>query len=237
VWIGIAGAVLVAAALGFYVKRMFQTGGWALAGPAVIEASAAPAAAAAATEDAPGPAFPRTEDRAAFQSGRRLLAAGDAKGALAPLSNAARMLPNDASVAHEYGTALMQAGEQDRGLFHLERAARLAPGIVSYRMDLARALAAAGRRGPAARELEGVLQREPGHVGAAEALAGLRGQPLADESGQLPGGGVDLGGAARAPGSPRPSEGTSFTNDDLARRRGAPPETRPAAVPSPSPAG
>jgi hypothetical protein len=231
VWIGIAGAVVAAALIGFYVNRLFQTGGWSLPGSSPATAVPAPVA-RAAPEAAAEPDFPRVEDRAGYQKGRRLLAAGDARGALPPLTDAARALPNDAAVAHELGTALLQTGEEDRGLFHLERAARLAPGIASYRMDLARALATTGRRGPAARELEGILAGEPGHVEAGQLLATVRGRPPAAEAGEAAGGGVDMGGAAAAD-PPRPATGGVFTNDDLERRRGAPASPPPSSPPPP----
>ena len=170
VWIGIGAALLVAALVGVSVHRTLQARGWALPGSAPV--TVVPAQQARAVPAPPEPAFPRVEDRAGYQKGRRLLEAGDVRGALPPLSDATRALPNDAAVAHEYGTALMRAGEKDRGLFHLERAARLAPGISSYRMDFARALVEAGRRGPAARELEGILTGEPTNVEAGEVPAG-----------------------------------------------------------------
>jgi tetratricopeptide (TPR) repeat protein len=241
VWLGIGAAVLAAALIGLYVNRTFRSGRVALL-PSPAAAGGLEPAVPSATEPAAEPAFPAAEDRASYQKARRLLAAGDTRAALAPLSDAVRAVPDDAVVAHEYGMALVQNGEDDRGLFHLERAARLAPGIASYRVDLARALAAAGHRGRAQRELDVLLQRDPANAAAAEARAALGGLP-AREGSPSPGGSVDLGGAARAPAPaaasdpPRPAAGTAFTNDDLARRRGGPPAPKASPAPSPRPPG
>jgi predicted Zn-dependent protease len=149
------------------------------------------------------------------------------KRALEPLTEAARALPHDPEVAHDYGLALVRTGDADRGLFQLERASRLAPGIESYRLDLIRALMAAGRRGPAARELQELLTRDPANQGAAEMLASLG---VATGSGVGASPTMDLGGASGG-GSPRPAPvGGAFTNDDLERRRA------PMGSPSPAPA-
>ncbi len=184
--------------------------------PSPIEAMGAP----------PTPAFPRPEDRVTYEKGRRLLAAGDARGALGPLTEAALRLPQDAGVVHDYGLALVGAGDVERGLFQLEHASRLAPGIGTYRLDLVRALLAAGRRGPAARELREVLVRDPTNVEAAELLAGLADEASPSDGAASPGatsGSMDLGGAAGG-ATPRPTEGgAAFTNEDLGRRRTAPP--------------
>jgi tetratricopeptide (TPR) repeat protein len=173
----------------------------------------------------PLPAFPRAEDRALYEKGRRLLAAGDAKAAVGPLAEAARRLPRDPVVMHDYGLALVHTGRQDLGLFKLEHASRMVPGIGSYRLDLIRALLAAGRRAHAVRELEGLLARDPTNLAAAELRASL--PPGMDPEGGVasPGtaaGSMDLGGAAGDGGgeSPRPVEGgAAFTNEDLGRRR------------------
>jgi tetratricopeptide (TPR) repeat protein len=245
VWLGIGAAVLAAGLVGLYVNRTFRTGRWALTPDPDATGGVLPRAPAAPAEPHPEPRFPATEDRASYQKGRRLLAAGDAKAALAPLSDAVRALPNDAAAAHEYGLALVQSGEHDRGLFQLEKAARLAPGISSYRVDLARALAAAGRRGQAQRELDALLQRDPANAAAVEARAALGG-PAATDASPAPGDGVDLGGAAREPTPagaatgaepPRPAAGTAFTNDDLAKRRSGPPAPRTSPAASPRPEG
>jgi len=62
------------------------------------------------------PVVARPEDRANYEKGRRLLAAGEAKRALEPLTAAARAMPRDAAVAHDYGIALIRTGDTDRGL-------------------------------------------------------------------------------------------------------------------------
>jgi Flp pilus assembly protein TadD len=168
------------------------------------------------------PAVARPEDRVSYEKGRRLLAAGEAKRALEPLTAAARGLPRDPAVAHDYGLALIRTGDTDRGLFQLERASRLAPGIESYRLDLIRALLAAGRRGPAAVQLREVLTRDPANQGAAEMLASLGATTGGAASPRM-----DLGGASGS-GSPRPAPaGGAFTNDDLGRRRAAPASPSP----------
>jgi predicted Zn-dependent protease len=175
----------------------------------------------------PLPAVPRPGDRAAYEAGRRLLAAGEARAALGPLTEAARRLPGDPAVLRDYGHALIGAGQEDLGLFQLEHASRLAPGIGAYRLDFVRALLSAGRRGPAARELGELLARDPGDVVAAQLLASLD-----QEGGAAPA--MDLGGT----GAPALREGTvPFTNDDLKRQRPAvTPSVAPAAPPaSPAP--
>jgi tetratricopeptide (TPR) repeat protein len=198
------------------------------------------------------PALPRPEDRAIYEKGRRLLADGDAKGALGPLTEAARRLPRDPVVLHDYGLALVRTGNDDLGLFKLEHASRLAPGIGSYRLDLIRALLAAGRQGPAARELRELLARDPTDLVAAELLASLTDGTFTAGGVASPGaavGSVKLGGAAGGAGSPRPVEGgAAFTNEDLERRRTAPSApvvlspavvapgaSSPPLLPSPSP--
>lgn len=235
----VAGAVaIVAVAAGVLVYRSLRAPAWAPLPGSVADTGPRPAP--SSTPDAAPtdlPAFARPEDRASYEKGRRLLAAGDAKRALGPLSDAARGLPRDPVVAHDYGLALVRAGEEDRGLFQLERASRLAPGIGTYRLDLIRALLAAGRRGPAARELEQVLARDPTNQAAAELLASLTGGTTAAGGPGEPGSGatMDLGGAApSAAGSARPGHGgTSFTNEDLERRGPAPPASPAPILASP----
>jgi len=219
---------LVAIAGGVLVWRSLRAPEWAPLPGVVADTAARPASLptpdAAATEL---PAVARPEDRAVYEKGRRLLAAGEMKRALEPLTEAARALPHDPAVAHDYGLALVRTGDADRGLFQLERASRLAPGIESYRMDLIRELMTAGRRGPAARELREILTRDPANQGAAEMLASL-GATTATGSAGGASPAMDLGGASGA-GSPRPAPvGGAFTNEDLGRR--------PAPRASPSPA-
>ena len=231
VMIAIALAAAVATGAGVLVYRSFRSPAFAPLPGMATEMVARPSV--AETPD-PGPtelpAAPRPEDRAAYEKGRRLLAAGDARRAVGPLGDAARALPRDPVVAHDYGLALVKTGDEDRGLFQLERASRLAPGIGSYRMDLIRALLAAGRRGAAAREVEQVLARDPTNQEAAQLLASLTGAAPAGGSTDS-GPTIDMGGAAAGASSTRPaSSGGSFTNEDLERRRGGPP-----AAPSPSP--
>jgi Flp pilus assembly protein TadD len=229
------GAVaLVAIAAGVLVSRSLRAPDWARLPGAIAEVVARPSRASSSPETAPLPAFPHPEDRASYEQGRRLLAAGQAKRALGPLGDAARGLPQDPAVAHDYGLALVGAGEEDRGLFQLEHASRLAPGIQSYRLDLIRALLAAGRRGPAGRELQELLARDPTNQGAAEMLAGLAATTgSAGAPGAAPSS-MDLGGAASGSGSPRPAPvGGAFTNEDLGRRPAAP--TPSPISPSPAP--
>jgi tetratricopeptide (TPR) repeat protein len=225
---------LVAIAGGVLVWRSLRAPDWAPLPGAVADA-AAPPASVATPDAAPNdlPAVARPEDRTGYEKGRRLLAAGEAKRALQPLTEAARALPRDPAVAHDYGLALVRTGDADRGLFQLERASRLAPSIESYRLDLIRALMAEGRRGPAARELQELLTRDPANQGAAEMLASLG---VATGSAGSASPTMDLGGASGG-GSPRPVPvGGAFTNEDLERRRApvAPPVSTPA---SPRPIG
>ena len=234
----VAVVTLVAAVAGFFIYRSFRSPGFAPLPGTVAEMIAKPNT--APTPDAGPtelPAATRPEDRASYEKGRRLLAAGDAKRALGPLGDAARAMPRDPVVAHDYGLALVKTGDEDRGLFQLERASRLAPGIGSYRIDLIRALLAAGKRGAAAREVEQVLARDPTNQEAAQLLANLTGAPPA---GAATDGAptIDMGGAAPGVSSPRPGASAgSFTNEDLERRRAAPPaapSAAPATPPSPS---
>ena len=220
------------------VYRSFRSPAWAPFPGTGTETVAHPSS--AQTPD-PGPtelpAAPRPEDRAAYEKGRRLLAAGDAKRALGPLGDAARALPRDPVVAHDYGLALVKTGDEDRGLFQLERASRLAPGIGSYRMDLIRAMLAAGRRGAAAREVEQVLAREPTNQEAAQLLASLTGAaPAGGATDSAPT--IDMGGAAPGASSSRPaSSGGSFTNEGPGATPWGPataPSLSPPASPSPS---
>jgi hypothetical protein len=228
---------VVTAGAGLLLYRSLRSPAWAPLPGTASDMAARPSP--PATPD-PGPteipAAARAEDRAAYEKGRRLLADGDAKRALGPLGDAARALPRDPVVAHDYGLALVKSGDEDRGLFQLERASRLAPGIGSYRMDLIRALLAAGRRGPAAREVEQVLARDPTNQEAAQLLASLTGAaPAGSATGTAPT--IDMGGAAPAASGTRPaSSGGSFTNEDLERRRGEtpPPPRSPSAPSSPS---
>ncbi|HEY8150867.1 MAG TPA: hypothetical protein VIK51_18315 [Vicinamibacteria bacterium] len=236
----VAGGVvaLVAIAAGVLVSRSLRAPAWARIPGAIAEVVARPSRVSSPEAAAPVPALPHPEDRASYEQGRRLLAAGQAKRALGPLGDAARGLPQDPAVAHDYGLALVGAGEEDRGLFQLEHASRLAPGIQSYRLDLIRALLAAGRRGPAARELQELLARDPTNQSAAEMLAGLvattgsAGAPGAAASS------LDLGGAASGSGPARPAPvGGAFTNEDLGRRPAAPSPapSRPSPTASASP--
>ena len=228
---------LVAIAGGILVWRSLRAPDWAPL-PGAITHMGTPRA-PVSTPEAPLadlPAVARPEDRANHERGRRLLAAGEATRALEPLTEAARGLPRDAAVAHDYGLALVRTGDTDRGLFQLERASRLAPGIETYRLDLIRALLAAGRRGPAAVQLREVLTRDPANQGAAEMLASL-----GAATGGAASPGMDLGGASGS-GSPRPAPaGGAFTNEDLGRQ--AAPRANPvprapsvAAPPSAAPA-
>jgi len=221
--------LLVALAGGVLVWRSLRAPVWAPL-PDAIPDTRAPRPPASTPALSEVTAVARPEDRLEYEKGRRLLAAGEAKRALVPLTEAARRLPRDPAVAHDYGLALIRTGDPDRGLFQLERASRLAPGIESYRLDLIRALLAAGRRGPAARELQEVLKRDPANQGAAEMLAGL-----GAATGGAASPGMDLGGASGS-GSPRPvPAGGAFTNDDLGRPS-APRATPVPRAPSVAPA-
>ncbi len=242
----VGGAVaLVAVAAGLLVSRSLRGVDWALLPGAVVGSATGRSPSSAPEMEAPAlPAFPRPEDRASYDKGRRLLAAGDAKGALGPLTEAALGLPHDPAVVHDYGLALVSAGQEDLGLFQLEHASRLSPGTGAYRLDLIRALLAAGRRGAASRELGELLARDPANLEARELLASLTdGTAAAGASPDAAAGGMDLGGAAGGAGSPHSVGGSgAFTNEDLERRRTAAPTPvmpSPAAVapsaPSPAP--
>ena len=232
----VAGSVMavVATAGGILVWRSLRAPEFAPAPGAVAETAAPPTPASTPAVVATDvPVVARPEDRANYEKGRRLLAAGEAKRALEPLTAAARAMPRDAAVAHDYGIALIRTGDTDRGLFQLERASRTAPGIETYRVDLIRALMAAGRRGPAARELQEILARDPANQGAAEMLASL-GVATGSAGGASPT--MDLGGASGGGSSRSAPAGGAFTNEDLGRRRAptAPPSSAP---PSPGPVG
>lgn len=213
----VGGAALVLAlAGGLLVHRLLR-------GPDSVPAPDPVAASRAATQPTPptweteAPLPRRPEDRANHEKGRRLLAAGDPKGALRPLIEVARRFPRDPAVVHDYGVALVRAGDPDRGIFQLEHASRLAPGNGTYRIDLIRALVAAKRSGPAGRELRALLERDPANVEALALQAQLTESASVHTSGDP--GGVDLGGASGS-AAPSPANGSlAFTNEDLKRRR------------------
>jgi hypothetical protein len=214
-------AALLSVLAGLLAYRMFRP---------VLSPSAAPRQAGAGPPIAPAvetPPQPSSwpQDRGVFEKGRRLFAAGDVRGALGPLAEASRALPDDPVVANTYGLALLRVGERDRALFNLQRAVLLAPGISTYRVDMARALVAAGRRQAAAQELEAVLRADPGNAAAAETLAILA-PPAPHDTAPVDG----------------PIRGSAYTNEDLERMHpGAPsspgaaisPTASPGAPPSP----
>jgi hypothetical protein len=213
---------LVALTAGIFVHRSLRGTVWAPLAAADEAATPRPPAPAWAMGPPTSPAFPRPVDRAGYETGRRLLAAGDAKAALGPLTEAARTLRGNPDVVHDYGLALVRTGQEGLGLFQLEYASRLAPGIRSYRLDFIRALLAAGRRGPAARELGELLARDPTDAVVSELLAGLDSGAVGAPSR------VDGDGPAPDAARPGPVEGGStFTNADLGRPPAAP---RPVPV-------
>lgn len=149
------------------------------------------------------------------ERGRRLLAAGHTRAALAALGDSVRALPDDPEVAYLYGRALWRFGAQDRALFQLERAVRLAPGVAAYREELARALQEVGRTAQAIRVLRqgGLMAFDPAEAVMPPSLA-------------VPGESVQLGGA----GDGRYRGRRSFTDEDLRRARPVetlPPESAP----------
>ena len=201
-----AGAMVVAVAGGLLVHRLLREPRSVAARVTTLPLSARPTPSTWPLEPV---VVRRPDDRAIYAKGQRLLAAGDARGALRPLAEVARRFPRDHAVVHDYGVALVRAGVQDLGIFQLDHASRLAPGIGAYRLDLIRALLAAGRAGPAGRELSALLERDPANVEAAALLASVTG-------------GMSVTGSRR-----REDGQTAFTDDDLGRHR---PPQPPAKV-------
>jgi hypothetical protein len=220
------GSLAIALAAGvvlFYVLRTdaFQTS------PVLADTTPAPMR---AVEDTPAPpdeveeAPPSAaEALRTAERGRKMLERGQVKGAIAALTEAARVLPHDAQIAHLYGAALWRYGAQDRAIFQLRRALNLARDNAVFREDLARALQNAGRNAEAVhvlREGEGigipVLPPDP------PVAMGLSAEPAADA--------VNMGGAGKG----RYAGRTSFTDADLPSRP-SPITTPAAAEPSPEP--
>jgi predicted Zn-dependent protease len=235
-----AGSAIVVVALvcGTVVYRSLSVSAWAPMGGEASKDAARRPAPEWQMAPPPLPVFPRPEDRATYEKGRRLLATGEARVALGPLTEAARRFPSDAAVVHDYGLALERAGEVDRALFQLEHAARLAPAVADYRRDLVRALVAAGRKGPAARQIDELLARDPTDPVAAEMLARLASPP----AGAPPAAEATIAGNGGTQTRAAPAVG-AFTNADLGRPPAPrspvpvfPVVTLPAAAPA-APAG
>lgn len=221
------GALAVALVGGVLLLYVLRTDALDTAPVHADTSAAAPATLepAAFVEPAPSLAPNPAEGMRLAAQGRKLMERGSLKPAIAALTEAARLLPNDAEVAHLYGAALWRFGAQDRALFQLRRALLIARDNPVFREDLARALQNAGRSAEALhviREGEGIgVSNLPPDTPLA---MGLAAEPAGD--------GVNMGGAGHGEYKGR----TSFTDADLhsARRVETPPPPPPAAaLPSP----
>jgi len=223
------GSLALALGAGFLILRLLRTDAIQTS-PVLADSSAAPtppsldAPVAAASEPAPPPSA--AEGLRNAQRGRTLLDRGNVKGAVAALTDAARVLPNDAEIAHLLGAALWRYGAQDHALFQLRRALLLARDNAVFREDLARALQGSGHAAEAAHLLRdgetlgaSTLPPDPVALAPAAALAEAR---------QGAGDAVNMGGAGRGTYSGR----TSFTDADLHPAR--PPMATPVPA-SPAP--
>lgn len=134
----------------------------------------------------PKPPPPKGLSRAAeaHQAGRKLLAQGDAAGAVPLLAEAASLESENAEYLNSYGEGLLAIGARDSALVQFGLAARISPD--RYAMAYARALDIAQRRTEAVAVYEDVLARRPGNALAQESLGRLlyrmndfqRGAPL-----------------------------------------------------------
>jgi Flp pilus assembly protein TadD len=117
--------------------------------------------------EAPPMAVPGVSD---YDSGRRLLSAGDTAGAISQLRAAVAADPDNASYHSYLAYALWQAGSRDEALAEHAAAARLDGRL---QMQYARALDLAGRTEEATIEYEAVLARNPEAVVVREDLGRL----------------------------------------------------------------
>jgi Flp pilus assembly protein TadD len=107
----------------------------------------------------------------AHQAGRKLLAQGDAAGAVLLLAEAASLDSENPEYLSSYGEGLLAIGARDSALVQFGLAARISPD--RYAMSYARALDIAQRRTEAVAVYEDVLSRQPGNAFAQEALGRL----------------------------------------------------------------
>lgn len=235
----VAGGVVIALGGGLLLLQLLRADAFQTS-PALAGATPAPSAMAAdvgvgpSLASEPAMAAPGAAEALRLAArGRTLMERGNVRGAVEALSEAARLLPDDAEVAHLFGAALWRFGAQDRAIFQLRRALLIARDNPVFREDLARALQNAGHDAEAVRVL-----REGETIGvstlpADTAAMGLTPQPSGD--------GVNMGGA----GNGRYAGRTSFTDADLhattTSGQGVAPKppgsqaTPAAAAPSPEP--
>ena len=225
----VVGALLVALAGGLLLLHVLRTDAFQTS-PVLADTTPAPTLPAADGASAwPPPAETASPSPSAADAlrtaarGRALLARGNVKAAIAALTEAAQVLPNDAEIAHLYGAALWRYGAQDRAIFQLRHALLLARDNPVFREDLARALQNAGRNVEAMRVLrEGeTIGVSPLPPDGSQAM-GLSPEPAGD--------GANMGGA----GNGRYAGRTTFTDADL-HSRPAPIATPAAAEPTPEP--
>ncbi len=139
--------------------------------PTTLSASAFAFPAAVPPRPAPPPTTGLSRAAEAHQAGRKLLAQGDAAGAVALLAEAASLDSENAEYLSSYGEGLLAVGARDSALVQFGLAARISPD--RYAMPFARALDIAQRRTEAVAVYEDVLSRQPGNALAQESLGRL----------------------------------------------------------------
>jgi tetratricopeptide (TPR) repeat protein len=117
----------------------------------------------------PTPGLSRAAE--AHQAGRRLLAQGDAVGAVALLAEAASLDSENAEYLNSYGEGLLAVGARDSALVQFSLAARISPD--RYAVPYARALDIAQRKTEAVAVYEDILRRQPTNALAQESLGRL----------------------------------------------------------------
>lgn len=105
-----------------------------------------------------------------YEAARRLLAAGDAAGAVTRLAAAVAASPGNPAYRDLYAEALWRSGDGEAALREHAEAARLDPRLQGR---YARALDVAGRRAEAVNEYTAILAANPGADVAREELARL----------------------------------------------------------------
>lgn len=120
---------------------------------------------------APPPTTAPSRAAQAYVAGRKLLAQGDAAGAVSLLAEAVSLDSENAEYINFYGEALLATGARDAALAQFSLAARMSPD--RYAMSYARALDISQRRTEAVAVYEDILSRQPRNPLAQENLGRL----------------------------------------------------------------